>query len=727
MMKPYIPRSLFLSSLSTLCLALLACLPPCFDRAAGAVPPPDGILGWWPGDGDAAALVGAPATLGGGAGFTGGEVGQAFQFNGSGQYAATALDVKPSVVPTTTWEAWVNPARINVSGRQEILSIDTGGYGRSVLIETGTTNFGVFTGSGVWQPVGASANEWQHIAVVFAPTNIWFYKNGVQFSYGQPPGASSSSATLNIGRSPGYGEYFTGAIDEVTVYDRALAPEEIQAIFAAGSAGKARSSSQVADLAVTQTVTPEPVSIGVGQRQTNNIVVSNLGPDTAPAVTLAVTLPANATFVSATSTAGSCYQSGGNVYCVPGDLTNGGAFTVKVILTPTAIATVTNTATVSSLGTDPSPANNSSVVVSHFYGHFTATDGDWSATEAVLEDTPEAGLMVRVGDIDNLGFGWPTGFDPFSGNSTPGHSFPWTVNTNDPPGTDRIMVVSSYTGSPPHGQDGYTSTTSRPGNNVQPITLNYSLGSQTVSSAALQIFVDDFQAPVWGASYQVTLNGQRAPFLESVINSLVQTGPIGKMITAALPAEFLPAVQSGQLVLRFDDPTTGAGDGYAIDFVKLLVNLKGFTQSGTIEGTVVDQASQSPLYGVQIKTQGLSATTTGADGKYTLTNVVAGLVSVTASLPDYAPQIKSTDLIAGQTNQLNFTLVVQPVLRIELVPANRVLVSWPGALTGFTLQTTSPLPTGGWTNEGSIPAIVNGRNSVTNVVGSLPRFYRLMK
>ena len=239
--------------------------------------------------------------------------------------------------------------------------------------------------------------------------------------------------------------------------------------------------------------------------------------------------------------------------------------------------------------------------------------------------------------------------------------------------------------------------------------------------------MDDFQAPVWGAAYQVTLNGQRAPFLEPVINSLVQTGPIGKMITAGLPAEFLPAVQTGQLVLLFDDPTTGAGDGYAIDFVKLLINVKGFTQSGTIKGTVVDEASQSPLFGVQIKTQGLSATTTGADGSYTLTNVVAGLVSVTASLPDYGSQIKSTDLIAGQTNQLNFTLVVQPLLRIAPLPASKVLVSWPGALTGFTLQTASPLPTGGWTNEGSIPAIVNGRNSVTNIVGSLPRFYRLMK
>jgi len=152
---------------------------PGLDRANGAVQPPDSIMGWWSADGDASALVGAPTTLGGGTGFTSGEVGQAFKFSGSGQYAATLLDLQPASVPATTWEAWVNPARINVSGRQQILSIDSGGYGRSVLIETGTDNFGVFTGSGVWQPVAVITNHWQHIAVVFGPTNIWFYRNGV--------------------------------------------------------------------------------------------------------------------------------------------------------------------------------------------------------------------------------------------------------------------------------------------------------------------------------------------------------------------------------------------------------------------------------------------------------------------------------------------------------------------------------------------------------------------
>jgi hypothetical protein len=114
-------------------------------QADDSIAPPAGIVSWWSGDGDAANLVGSPGTLGGGADFTAGMVGQAFQFNGSGQYVATDLDVQPAALPATTWEAWVFPTTVNAPARQQILSDDSGGYGRSVLIESGTSNFGVFT------------------------------------------------------------------------------------------------------------------------------------------------------------------------------------------------------------------------------------------------------------------------------------------------------------------------------------------------------------------------------------------------------------------------------------------------------------------------------------------------------------------------------------------------------------------------------------------------------
>lgn len=202
--------------------------------------PPSGIIGWWPGDGNAADLQGAnPGTLKDGTTFGNGKVGQAFSFDGTDDAVKTNLDVQGSALATTTWEAWVYPTRINV-GRQQVFSIDDGGYDRSVLIEAGTGKWMVFVGGTNWLVTDVTLNEWQHLAVVFSATEVEFYKNGVRFSYGSAPGSSPTEQKLWIGGSPGYGEYFKGSIDEATVYNRVLTSTEIQAIYNAGAAGKCK-------------------------------------------------------------------------------------------------------------------------------------------------------------------------------------------------------------------------------------------------------------------------------------------------------------------------------------------------------------------------------------------------------------------------------------------------------------------------------------------------------
>jgi hypothetical protein len=696
------------------------------QRALGAsTAVPAGLIAWWPGDGTPINLAGSPAVMQGGAAFTAGMVAQAFRFNGTNQWAATDLDAQPSALPTTSWELWVFPTRVKASTRQHMLSCDTGGYGRSVLIESGTTNFGVFVGNGVWQPTLVTTNAWQHIVVIYSPTNVLFYKNGVRFSYGKAPGIQSSSQKLTIGRNPGYGEYFAGDIDEVTIYNRTLTDGEIQAIYDAGSAGKLKAGNGTADLAVS--IHSSPSYVTLSQNLTNVIQAANQGPDLALATSLSVTLPTNATFVSAQTSQGNWFKSGNLLYCQWGDLPAGQSPTFTVVLAPNSTGTVTQTASVSSLASDPNPSNNAAKNDTTIYAHFTATDGDWAALTLVLTNTPEADLMVRTGDIDNLGFGWPIGLNPFSGNSTPSHTFPWTVDTNDPAGTDRIMVITSYNGHPPSGQDGYSTSTSRPANQVQAIVLTYDLHGRPVNSAALQIFVDDFQAPIWKASYQASLNGVRAPFLETIINSLYQTGPVGKLISVGIPTDYLDLVRSGRLEVKFDDLTTAAGDGYAIDFVKMLINVKSFTETGVIHGYVVDAANQLPIVGAQVSAGGMNTAVTDGSGHYLLTNVAAGLVFVQASHIDCGPLIKSTDLVSGQTNPVDFALAVQARLRIQKV-GDHAVVSWPATLTGYILQTTltlqSPIT---WTPEGSTPANLNGRSTVNQALDHASQYYRLVK
>lgn len=261
--------------------------------------------------------------------------------------------------------------------------------------------------------------------------------------------------------------------------------------------------------------------------------------------------------------------------------------------------------------------------------------GDWGNPYSVLKNQPEADLIVRVGDIDNLGFGWPEEFNPFAGKNTDSHDYPWDTESNDPAGTDRIFVVSSFSLETSMGADGYTAFTSRPDNTPQPITLEYSLAGIEMQSAMIRMFVDDFQSPAFGTAYQVAINDQRVPYLENMINALDQTGPIGKLITIKLLPEDLDLVKTGRMVIRIDDHTTGAGDGFAIDFVQLLINPKKMVFTQTISGKVVDETTNEAISGALVSATNIVETLTGENGDFTLTGIPAGLAILTASKTGY--------------------------------------------------------------------------------------------
>ncbi|PQJ96095.1 hypothetical protein CXB77_09755 [Chromatium okenii] len=271
-------------------------------------------------------------------------------------------------------------------------------------------------------------------------------------------------------------------------------------------------------------------------------------------------------------------------------------------------------------------------------------------------NTAEAQQIVRYGDIDNLGFGWPEGFDPFSGESTPGHGYPWIANSEDADGTDRIMVVSSYVGTPPAGQDGYTSYTSRPDNMPREIVIPFTAPNPLLNSAILQIFVDDFQALVWQAHYQVTMNSVRVPELEELLNSLEQTGPIGKLITFQIPDYIIDTMHDNQLKIMVDDPETGAGDGFAFDFFRLLINPRQLQNTGIINGYVFDKITSQPLAEAMVAAS-TTQVKTNAAGYYEMQQVPAGLVNLRADIiVGYQSETVNLDLVANTTITHDFYL-----------------------------------------------------------------------
>lgn len=295
------------------------------------------------------------------------------------------------------------------------------------------------------------------------------------------------------------------------------------------------------------------------------------------------------------------------------------------------------------------------------------TNGDWSAEYVTLRDTPEAELMVRVGSINNVGFGFWNDMNPFSAVDQWHHTYPWEPRPGAADGTDRIMLGSSYTGELP--RDGYSRVwrADDDGAHTRPIVLEYDLAGLPVRNALLQIVIDDFQAINWGTQFTATLNGLDAPFIAEVINHVDQTGPVVQVISIEVPQRFLEEVASGSIALLFDE-LTGQGDGFAIDFVKLLINYSRTEYVSRVEGTVLGADGQ-PLAGANVRVLGTrNVVTTDEDGVFRA-EVSAGMNAFRASYDGYTEgytfkvtpsadttRLDAIRLVPGESNpDTNFT------------------------------------------------------------------------
>jgi outer membrane protein OmpA-like peptidoglycan-associated protein len=298
---------------------------------------------------------------------------------------------------------------------------------------------------------------------------------------------------------------------------------------------------------------------------------------------------------------------------------------------------------------------------------------DWEIQYERTQGGSEADLVVRTGDVNNLGFGWPKDYDPFSGKSTYPHPFPWSPKPDSADGTDRMMLGSAVTLADfkehPFTGDGYTSSIQRPCQGVtsddacktrvdsmpRPIVLSVGALPAKIDAVLFQIFVDDFQAPSFHSHFQATLNGTRIPSIEQALNAIDQTGPIGKLITVNLLPEYFPLLNSGTVKLLIDDPTTHAQDGYAVDFVRLLVNPHKFPYLVSVAVTVKDWEKDTPIAGATV-TAALQSTSTDASGNCELSGLPAGLVVATAVAPGYDANTGAADVIAGQSGHAEIQL-----------------------------------------------------------------------
>ena len=283
-----------------------------------------------------------------------------------------------------------------------------------------------------------------------------------------------------------------------------------------------------------------------------------------------------------------------------------------------------------------------------------SSDTRWKDQQAVLKNTPEADIIIRIGDVDNLGFGWPEGFDPFCGHMTDSHDYPWDAHKEDLPGFDRILLSSKFNpeGEFPCGGDGYSGSyhpnLSKPVTYALPVKV---LAGTNIKNAFLQIFIDDFQAPSFCSKFQLFINETRFAEGEKIMNAIDQTGPVGKLITIPLPEEFYTALTNSDVFKFKIDESTGAADGFAIDFIRLLVNRnRDNTCKGDVTGRVVEKETETPLPNAKVWLADNTGTTADENGIFTLKGIPTGYELISASSAGYADGYAAADIGPGEIN-----------------------------------------------------------------------------
>lgn len=233
-------KRLFRAFSIALAFALLASI----ARAQQCYPAPSGIVGWWSAENNALDNIGLNnGVLSGTAGYAPGIVGQAFDFLNAGDQVSFTTTGFPVGTSDRTMECWIYVAAF--IPEDETVFAGYGDFGTDGAIyylgaDPSRQIFFSQWGQSITGP-SIDSNQWYHVAVTSIGTNlITLYLNGTNVASGSLPFSTPSGTSLYIGEvtAPYALRQLIGEVDELSIYNRALASNEIQAIYNAGSAGK---------------------------------------------------------------------------------------------------------------------------------------------------------------------------------------------------------------------------------------------------------------------------------------------------------------------------------------------------------------------------------------------------------------------------------------------------------------------------------------------------------
>jgi parallel beta-helix repeat protein len=207
------------------------------------IEPPSGMVSWWPGDGNAWDIVGPnDGVLMNGATFGDGMVGPAFLFDGVNAFVATP-STNISGLQRLTIDMWVKLNSMPAGRIERFVTISPG-------VESAVIRYDGINGPGqlhfymnisdVFHDIRVNnvlqSGAFHHVAGTYDGSFMRLYFDGVQVGFLNVDGTVNYGSGVTI--STTHPECLNGLIDEVEIFNRALNSSEIQAIYAAGSAGK---------------------------------------------------------------------------------------------------------------------------------------------------------------------------------------------------------------------------------------------------------------------------------------------------------------------------------------------------------------------------------------------------------------------------------------------------------------------------------------------------------
>ena len=215
---------------------------------AQCIPSPPGMVAWWAGQNNAKDSIGTNhGTLVGGITFATGTVASAFDLNGSDAYVQIPASTSLNTLTALTMDAWILPA----SGTKPIIEYSTPtAFGAHLWIHTDNDVFANFVDTGGGYHIlkagfAMTLNQWHHVAATYDKTSGIgaIYLDGEEIlslvlgSFNLATGSDVYLGHRPLPQEPPPNKFFDGLIDEAHIFNRALTPQEIEAIYDAANSG----------------------------------------------------------------------------------------------------------------------------------------------------------------------------------------------------------------------------------------------------------------------------------------------------------------------------------------------------------------------------------------------------------------------------------------------------------------------------------------------------------